>query len=226
MPLLRDSTLYSPEFQDIYYNPTDGLAESRTVFVEGVSLKDTFTQQDYGNLVETGFGTGLNFLLTWQSLLEMGNTKPFTYTSIEGFPLPRSLLELVYAQPLFEPLAPLTQSFLKLYPETPTPQQVLTLTLSPWLTLNLVLYPIKEALRYLPEDVNYWYLDGFSPKTNPDMWSRELFEAMRLKSASLSRVATFTASRVAKEGLTHAGFNWERIKGFGRKRHRLVGIHP
>ena len=67
------------------------------------------------------------------------------------------------------------------------------------------------------------FLDGFAPAKNPEMWTPELFQAIRRLSDHGTTVATFTAAGIVRNGLKAAGFDIKKTKGFGRKRHMVCG---
>ncbi|KAL0265444.1 UNVERIFIED_CONTAM: hypothetical protein PYX00_011053 [Menopon gallinae] len=218
---LKDSTLYSHLYEDIYFHPSAGIEESSYVFLEGVELKNTLKGLQTPTLVELGFGTGLNFLLTAQLLENLNYTRPFTYISVEGYPVKRDLLRQLYAQKTFKSLEKPCQRLLALYPGEPSCEQVLKLDYAPNICLTLLLYPVEKALNYIPKGVDYWYLDGFNPKTNPQMWGQEVAIALAKKSHKGAKLATFSACRLVKNTLDTAQFSWKRVKGFKHKKHAL-----
>jgi tRNA 5-methylaminomethyl-2-thiouridine biosynthesis bifunctional protein len=93
------------------------------------------------------------------------------------------------------------------------------------LYLNLFIGDVKDYLIHLPENVDAWFLDGFSPATNPEMWCDEIFTTMKEKSSHDSSFATFTSAGFVKRALKENGFLVKKVKGFGRKRDMLCGVY-
>lgn len=222
----KKNTLYSSKYEDIYYNPEQGLEESSFVFIDSLDLPNTLPikKNTQASLLELGLGTGLNLLLTWKKLQEIKWEENFCYYSIEGFPLEKKVLEEVFKKPSFKEISPFSKVFLEKYPEN-LEKGIYEISLSPYFKIKLYFYPIEEALNQIEEKFNYFYLDGFDPKKNPDMWSSFVFNKIKEKKKKGSRLATFSSSRIVKDGLNLAEFNWQRVKGFGNKRHRLIAFN-
>ncbi|WP_419810972.1 bifunctional tRNA (5-methylaminomethyl-2-thiouridine)(34)-methyltransferase MnmD/FAD-dependent 5-carboxymethylaminomethyl-2-thiouridine(34) oxidoreductase MnmC [Bacterioplanoides sp.] len=219
----------SRQFDDPYFSVEDGLNESRYVFLQHNQLPQRWEEaQGEFNIVETGFGTGLNFLMTWQSFAEQKNTASATdwlhFTSIEKFPLNKA--ELQQAMSLWPELADLTRLLLQQYPLTIAGFHHLI-----WpehkVRLTLIFDDVHNALPQLSGPVHAWYLDGFAPSKNPQMWGDALFQQMRRINNRhpyvRSTVATFTAAGVVRRGIKGAGFRINKVPGFGRKREMLAG---
>jgi len=88
-------------------------------------------------------------------------------------------------------------------------------------TLTLIHDKVSAALSGLDAVIDAWFLDGFSPSKNPDMWSNEIMLKIARLSAQDARLATFTVAGTVRTALQDAGFTTEKKEGFGRKRHRL-----
>eukprot|EP00435_Cladocopium_sp_Y103_P077083 s1_g822.t1 len=215
-----DGSPQSTRFDDIYFSSDDGLAETAHVFLKGNALPDAWTDCDHFTIGETGFGTGLNFLATWT--LWRKTRKPdqhLHFVSVEGFPLSKE--ELSQALQKWPDLAPLASELVAHYPAPHTGTHLLHL--SDNVSLTLCEAEVLPALRQLEARVDAWFLDGFSPSTNPDMWSDAVFvEVARLSQVSTT-FATFTAAGAVRRSLAAQGFAVEKVKGFGRKREMLVG---
>lgn len=222
----------SQKFDDPYFSVDDGLNESRYVFLQHNGLPQRW-QSWHGefDIIETGFGTGLNFLMTWQSYArsrqESGNDDIWLhYTSIEKFPLNKQ--ELRQAMALWPELDDFTELLLQQYPLAVNGFHHLI-----WpehkIQLTLIFGDVHDALPQLNGPVHAWYLDGFAPSKNPKMWTDHLFQQMRRVNAlhphQESTIATFTAAGVVRRGIKGAGFNIKKVPGFGRKREMLAGIY-
>lgn len=221
----KENTLYSLEYEDIYYNPEYGVEESLYVFIDSLDLENTLPlkENNKASLLEMGLGTGLNLLLTWKKIEELQWKGKFNYHSIEGFPLNKDLLKEVYEKPAFKEIKELANRFLEKYPSN-IEKGVFEISLSDCFKVKLYFYPVEKSLCLINENFDYFYLDGFNPKTNPEMWNSFVFEKIKEKKKKDSRLATFSASRIVKDGLDLADFKWERVKGFRNKRHRLIAF--
>ncbi len=212
----------SREFDDVYFSDEDGLAESAHVFLHGNNLPMGWQDKARFVICEAGFGTGLNFLSAWKLFEE---TAPpghcLEFISVEKFPLSTSDIE-TYLSPWKGSIASYLDDLLSLYP--PKIPGFHRLNLNNRVTLTLIFDDLNDALPQVKADVDAWFLDGFMPSLNPDMWSPTLFEQMERLSHVGSRVATYTAAGHVRRALSDAGFKVERVKGFGSKRHMIAGI--
>ncbi|WP_223670447.1 tRNA (5-methylaminomethyl-2-thiouridine)(34)-methyltransferase MnmD [Kangiella shandongensis] len=224
---------YSAVFDDIYFNPEDGVAESDYVFLQGNDLEERFTaihkneQPGPFHIFETGFGTGLNFLLTaklWQQTQQKKSQAELHFWSVEQFPISPDDLKNIYQ--LLGVESELSHSLLEQYPDAMP--GVHSIAVAPNITLHLLLYPLSKALREiaLPNGFAFdaWFMDGFAPSKNPDMWAKNLLHFMALYSASGTTLATFTVAAAIRKQLPHYGFQIEKRPGFGRKREMLTAM--
>ncbi len=220
----------SSQFDDPYFSLHNGLAESRYVFLQHNQLPHRWASwRGPFCIVETGFGTGLNFLTTWQAFRQQPNNDCWLHiTSIEKYPLSRQQLSRALA--LWPELAELTTQLLTQYPDAITgfhslcwPEQRVQLT--------LILDDVVDALAELSGPVHAWYLDGFAPANNPEMWQPDLFKQIRRLSrrhpqlTGSTTLATFTAASVVRRGLQGAGFNVYKPKGYNGKREMLAATY-
>jgi tRNA 5-methylaminomethyl-2-thiouridine biosynthesis bifunctional protein len=215
------------EFDDIYFANADGLAESRYVFLQHNDLSTRWQQHPTQPFViaESGFGTGLNLLATWQLLRQQQQPDlRLHYISFEKHPLQRQ--DLARALHAFPELAELAAELLAAYPAAAPGCQRCLLD-GGRIVLDLWFGDILELLpQWLPTagaTVNAWYLDGFAPDKNPAMWQPQLFAAMAQSAAADCTFATFTAAGSVRRGLQQAGFVVHKHKGFGAKREMLAG---
>ncbi len=231
-----EGTPVATHYDDVYFSVDNGLAESRYVFIEQNQLAQRWSQHPNTHYViaETGFGTGLNFLATWQHYLQHCQQQPNTpvkrlhFMSFEKHPL--ALKDLKQALQPWAELQLFSEQLLEYYPQIMTAgchrlqfKSPIPICLDLWIGDvhdNLPeLYNLEQGL------VDSWFLDGFAPSKNPDMWSPQLFQQMARLSKPQASVATFTAAGFVRRGLNEVGFAMQKSKGFGRKRDMLVGLY-
>lgn len=210
--------LRSAHFDDIYFSPDDGLAETRHVFLDGNDLPANWQNKKNFTIFETGFGTGLNFLATWDLFEKTRQeNQVLHYVSVEKYPLAADQIRGALSHWQGE-LGDKLEALLRQYPLRI--QGFHRLSLAPHVQLTLLFDDVNMALDevVIPGGVNAWFLDGFAPAKNPDMWSDHLFSGMKRLSAPEATVATFTAAGAVRRGLAENGFEVWKDKGFGRKR--------
>jgi len=211
----------SAQFDDIYFSAQDGLAESRHVFLGGNNLPEAWANTARFCIAETGFGTGLNMLAAWQLFEE--TAKPgqrLDLISIEKYPL--SVAEIREALAGWaDMLSPYMDRMLALYPMRVAGFH--QLHLSDRVTLTLIFDDVHMALPDVRAQVDAWFLDGFAPAKNPDMWTQPLYSQMARLSHASTTFATFTAARDVLDGLEQAGFRVAKAKGHGLKRKMTAG---
>lgn len=217
-----DGAPRSGAFGDIYYDPADGLAETRFVFLDGVGGADLFRGRSHTTIAETGFGTGLNFLAAWDLWLKAGRPGHLTYISVEGYPLTPA--EMAQAHAPFAELAPLSRQLVAALP--PSVPGFHLVEPEDGLRLLLLYGAAGEMLRQLEARADAWFLDGFAPSRNPDLWSDEVLREIGRLSGPGTRLATFTAAGAVRRGLTAAGFEVRKAPGFAGKRERLLAQMP
>ena len=221
----------SEQFDDVYFSKESGIDESRYVFVQNNNLPAAWNHKaGTFTIFETGFGTGLNFLVTWQlwrqqiATQKPGASSHLHFISVEKFPLNKD--ELQKALALWPELNEFSAQLIEQYPLLIEGFHSIQFK-NEQLTLTLIFDDVANALTMLNGKIDAWYLDGFAPAKNPDMWSDTLFRSMARLShnngENHSTVATFTAAGLVKRGLKGAGFKVEKVKGFGRKREMLIG---
>ncbi|WP_136066069.1 bifunctional tRNA (5-methylaminomethyl-2-thiouridine)(34)-methyltransferase MnmD/FAD-dependent 5-carboxymethylaminomethyl-2-thiouridine(34) oxidoreductase MnmC [Modicisalibacter radicis] len=212
---------HSSRFGDVYFSRHDGRAEARHVFLEGNDLPRRFAAWIESRpfvIGETGFGTGLNLLCAWACFESRAPAGARLHlVSTERFPLARD--DLARALSAWPDLAPKARRLIAQWPEPVS--GVHRLWLDERVTLDLHFGDSAECLAQLDGRVDAWFLDGFAPSKNPEMWRPELFAAMAQASRPAASVATFTCAGVVKRGLAAAGFAWRKAPGFGRKREML-----
>ena len=211
----------SDRFGDVYFSAGDGLAETRHVFLDGIGAPDVWIRKQTFTIGELGFGTGLNFLTTWKHWRETADDEArLHYVSIEGFPLAADSISKALSA--FPELARETGKLLQaLPPRHPGFHQVQFD--GGRVSLLLIYGDVAKALDDLVATVDAWYLDGFAPAKNPEMWADEILGAIAARSRHGARLATFTAAGSVRRRLKAAGFTVEKRPGFGAKRDQTVG---
>ncbi len=219
--LWSDGTPTSEIFGDIYFSREDGMEETRHVFLNSNNLPQRWqTQSEPFTIIETGFGTGLNFftaLKLWQEKPDF----PMHFISIEKYPLAGS--DIRQAISTWPELVCYFDEFLPQYNPQENGQSYIKM-FGGKICVTIIFKDVKDALNDINTTADAWFLDGFAPAKNPDMWCDELFSNMRRLSKENTTFATFTAAGFVKRGLQNNGFNVEKIAGFGRKREMLCGI--
>jgi tRNA U34 5-methylaminomethyl-2-thiouridine-forming methyltransferase MnmC len=219
--LWRDGTLpISPAHDDPYYSALDGLAESRHVFLAGTALPERMAGAERFALAELGFGTGLNLLAAWR--LWRGTARPgavLDYTAFEIAPL--SAGQMARALGRWPELAPLAGALIAAWPPPPDGRIALD-----GLRLELVRGDARQTVPRWPGAADAWFLDGFAPARNPEMWEPELLAAVFARTLPGGRAATYAAAGAVRRGLAAAGFEVTRAKGFGPKREMLAARRP
>ena len=217
---LTDATPVSATFGDVYFSRAGGVAETEHVFIQGNNLPERWQGRQCFTVAELGFGTGLNFLVAWKRFVETADTgAQLHYISIEKFPFTRESLHEVLA--LIPELSAQAAALLGAYPlRLPGIHRIHL----PRVTLTLCFGDVAELLPPLTTKVDAWFLDGFSPAKNPDMWNEELLMQIGALSAPGATLATFTAAGFVRRGLAAAGFTIEKLDGFGHKRDMVVGV--
>lgn len=215
----------SQAFDDVYFSKASGLDETRYVFLQHNRLPERWQEPEFSQrpfvIAETGFGTGLNFLCAWQAFEEFApKDARLHFVSVEKFPL--SFNDLKQSLELWPELKALADQLIKAYP-LPIPGSHRRHFDNGRVQLTLLQGDASECFSALEAKIDAWFLDGFAPAKNPEMWTSELFQAIRRLSDHGTTVATFTAAGIVRNGLKGAGFEVKKVKGFGRKRHMVCG---
>jgi tRNA U34 5-methylaminomethyl-2-thiouridine-forming methyltransferase MnmC len=207
----RDGTIpVATRFDDPYFSLAGGLAETRHVFLQGNGLPDRF--RDGFRIAELGFGTGLNLLAT---VLAHQGPGHIDYTSFEAFPM--AAPDITRALAAFPELAPIAPDFLRQWASGAAELHF------PNLTARIILGDARDTLPAWKGQADAWYLDGFSPAKNPELWSPDLMAEVARHTAPGGTFATYTAAGHVRRALAEAGFTVTRTPGFGRKRHMTIG---
>lgn len=229
----------SSRYDDIYFSCQSGIDETRYVFLENNHLPQRWRElpaQTNGcfTIGETGFGTGLNFLATVQLWRQIAPANwRLHFISVEKYPLSR--LDLHKSLSLWPELTTLATELEENYPPLVSGFHRLTLYDSQ-VDLTLLFGEAATTLEQLKTCshpnfcrgngpiVDAWFLDGFAPSKNPDMWSKHLFQTIADLSNANTTFATFTSAGAVKRGLASVGFAVKKVAGFGHKRDMLRGV--
>jgi tRNA 5-methylaminomethyl-2-thiouridine biosynthesis bifunctional protein len=212
-------------FDDVYFSNQSGLEETRYVFLEQNGLRERFAALPAGGRLvigETGFGTGLNFLCAWQLFEQQAVAGArLHFVSVEKYPL--STQDLQRALALWPELKPFADQLLAHYVAIHQGFQRLVLD-NGRVTLTLLIGDALEQLPQLDARIDAWFLDGFAPAKNPDMWTAELFAELARLAAPGSTISTFTSTGWVRRLLNAAGFKMKRTPGIGHKWEILRGV--
>lgn len=210
----RDGVIpVSTRFDDPYFSRDGGLEETRHVFLAGNGLPARF--RPGFAIAELGFGTGLNMLATLALWRDSGTRGVLHYTGFEAFPLPSA--DIARALGAFPALAGLAQPFLAQWTGA-TGRIVMD-----GIEVTLVTGDARQRLPGWHGMADAWFLDGFAPARNPELWSPALLAEVARHTAPGGTFATYTAAGHVRRALADAGFAVARQPGFGRKRHMTTG---
>lgn len=229
---IQNGRIISSQFDDIYFSTENACLESDYVFLKGNSLEDRFLQMPPGSVFaigETGFGTGLNFLLTAGLFLQQPNGT-LHFHSAEKYPLT--------TRQICEALDSIQNDILPLSYEL---KEELLLQLkrsdyrSPGFTtvflahgrirLTVMTGDVLDMLKELNGFFDAWFLDGFAPAKNPEMWSAPVLNEIARLSGSHTTLSTFTSAGHVRRTLESSGFTVKRIPGFGSKRQMTIAVY-
>jgi len=210
----RDGVIpVSTRFNDPYFSVENELEETRHVFLAGNSLPARF--RDGFHIAELGFGTGLNMLTAlaaWRAAAIPGHLH---FTSFEAFPL--TATDITRALAAFPQTLDMARPFLEQWAAGAR-----TIRL-PDLTATIIPGDARQTLPQWHGQADAWFLDGFAPARNPEMWDDELMVQVARRTAPQGSFATYTAAGHVRRALASAGFEVRRQPGYGRKRHMTTG---
>ncbi|MDA8747272.1 tRNA (5-methylaminomethyl-2-thiouridine)(34)-methyltransferase MnmD [Litoreibacter sp.] len=210
------STPVSTRFDDPYFSVDDGLAETRHVFLGGNDLPARYCGGFH--IAELGFGTGLNLLTAWQAFVAAQTGGQFKFTSFEAFPM--TCEEATRSLSAFPELADLARPMLEAWDQNGFSVE------TDDVLAKIIVGDANETLAKAEFEADAWFLDGFSPAKNPELWNEKLMVEVGTHTKSGGTFATYTAAGHVRRGLEAAGFEVARVTGFGRKRHMSVGRKP
>lgn len=217
----RDDNLFNVEYGDVYFSRAGGSREAEHVFLAGNELYSRWRDVRQFAIGELGFGTGLNFLVTlrhWRAIAPAD--AHLHYVAIERAPLTLDCARAVWAR--FPELHDEAALLASAYPEAVAGFHRRVLCAGR-VSLTLVWGEASEVLPQLDGVIDAWYLDGFAPRCNPDMWQMPIAQQLARLSRAQTTVATYSVAAVVRDALQASGFAIEKRPGFGAKREMLVG---
>lgn len=219
--LREDGTPWSETYQDVYHSSSGGLEQARSVFLAGNRLPDRWQGRKHFTIVETGFGLGLNFLATWAAWRDdPARCGRLHFVSVELHPFTTADLLTAYAnEPAF---APLIDELAAQWPPLVPGMHRLHLD-GGRVALTLLFGDARALLPQLQAHADAFYLDGFSPAVNPELWSGALIGELARLAAPDATLATWSVRGATRRALQQAGFDCAKHPGFAAKRERLVG---
>lgn len=220
----ENGTPISPAYGDVYHSASGGIEQARHVFLAGNDLLGDarrWRNRACFSILETGFGLGINFLTTWQSWrADPYRPARLHYFAIEQHPFRRDDLTRLHAR--YPSLAPLASRLQQSWPSLIPGFHRLHFE-GGAVTLTLIFGTAQTVVNDIAGRFDAFYLDGFSPAKNPEMWSAQVCEDLAWLAAPQATLATWTVAGEVRRNLAAAGFAVERRPGFGTKREMLVG---
>ncbi|MFN4155563.1 MAG: tRNA (5-methylaminomethyl-2-thiouridine)(34)-methyltransferase MnmD [Paracoccaceae bacterium] len=211
----RDGVIpVSRRFDDPYFSLHDGLAETRHVFLEGNGLPDRLC--DGFHVAELGFGTGLNLLALLIGWAGMGRPGTLRFTSFEAYPL--AAADIARALAHFPQAQAVAGDFLAHWAKGARRFSL------PGVEVEVIVGDARDTLPRWQGMADAWFLDGFSPAKNPELWSPGIMAEVGRHTAKGGTIATYTAAGHVRRALFEAGFTVTRQPGHGRKRHMTTGV--
>ena len=212
---LQDGVPYSEAYGDVYHSAAGGAEQARFVFLDGNQIRTRWAGRERFVILETGFGFGLNFLATLQAWRRSPGRK-LHYVAVEKHPFSLPDLRALHAR----------------YPELQSEAAELHAVWPPLVSgghraeLGSVVLTLFFAdigvVRDLRLAADAFYLDGFAPAKNPEMWSPQVMRALSRLAAPGATAATWSVAAPVRHALEQTGFVVEKRPGFGDKREMLV----
>jgi tRNA U34 5-methylaminomethyl-2-thiouridine-forming methyltransferase MnmC len=211
----RDGGLpVSVRFNDPYFSMHDGLAETRYVYLGGNGLPARFVPGFH--IAELGFGTGLGLMVAVLAWRQSGQGGPLRFTSFEAFPMRAA--DMAKALAVFPEVSEVARPILEALSTGVTRIETSDVI------AQIVLGDARETVAMWPQKADAWFLDGFAPAQNPELWEEPLMQAVATHTMPNGTFATYTAAGAVRRTLQSAGFEVTRQPGFGRKRHMSTGV--
>ncbi|OIR07198.1 tRNA 5-methylaminomethyl-2-thiouridine biosynthesis bifunctional protein MnmC [mine drainage metagenome] len=219
-----DGTPYSAAYDDVYHATAGGLEQARHVFLGGNELPGRWRGREAFTIVETGFGLGLNFLATWRAWQEdPQRSSRLHFVSFEKHPFAAIDLDLAHRR--WPELAGLAAKLRQQWPVLAPGVQRLNFA-DGQVSLTLFLGDATTLLPQLVAGVDAYFIDGFAPAKNPELWSAQFLAALTRTAAPGATLATWSVAKPVREGLAACGWTLEKRAGFAEKREMLAGRLP
>ena len=216
----KDGVPYSTLYGDIYHSADGGTGQARHVFLQGCGLPQAWANQTSFVMLETGFGTGLNFLTTWAAWrADSARPSRLHFLAVEKHPFQADDLATLHAR--WPEFSDLSRELLANWPMLTPGFHRIALD-GGRVQLSLMLGDALDCLPQVQAAVDAFYLDGFAPDCNPDLWQPRLYKELARLAKPGAVAATYTVMGAVRQGLTQAGFVCEKRAGYGGKRHCLT----
>ncbi|MFD1746056.1 tRNA (5-methylaminomethyl-2-thiouridine)(34)-methyltransferase MnmD [Rhizobium helianthi] len=211
---------YSSQFGDHFYCQTDGRLECGHVFLNGNGLPERWQRAGAFRIGELGFGTGLNFCETWRQFEQTApEDAALHFASFELYPMTAEEIDRALSH-----WPQIDRERKALVEQWPVERSgTVTVNLTQRVVLTVHCGKAEETVPRITEPFDAWFLDGFAPSRNPDMWSLELMQAVHDRTKRHGSFATYAAAGFVRRNLQAAGFAVERRPGFAGKREMLCG---
>lgn len=220
-----DGTPSSIQFDDPYFSLDNAAEESRYVFIQGNHLPERWCTQnqdlEHFTIAELGFGFGLNFITSCEIWLKNNSPGHLHYISLEKYPVKKN--DLVKLHSKLELSPKLSQELINFYPISIIGSHRIHFDEFN-ITLTLI---FDDALNYLKKanfQAHAWYLDGFSPNKNPQLWDAPIAQEVFRLTAERGTLSTYSAASIVRKNFSSVGFKISKMDGFGKKREMLTGI--
>ncbi|MCH2546301.1 MAG: FAD-dependent 5-carboxymethylaminomethyl-2-thiouridine(34) oxidoreductase MnmC [Alphaproteobacteria bacterium] len=214
----------SRHYGDVYFSSEGGLDEARHVFLAGNNIEHRLAHEPVFTVGEIGFGSGLNFLALWQMWEKIAPVNArLCFFSVEKHPLQLEDMARIHA--LFPELLPYSKALCNALPlQVPGYHRIYLANNR--IQLTLMYGDALDMLQQQDAKADAWFLDGFAPRLNVELWSNAMTEQVCRLSASGASLATFSTASSTCDALSAAGFALSKRAGFGRKKYMLTGIAP
>ncbi|MDB5832405.1 MAG: 5-methylaminomethyl-2-thiouridine methyltransferase [Caballeronia sp.] len=215
---------YSPEYGDIYHSIVGSLAQSHHVFLQGNGLPGRWQGRQTFTVLETGFGMGINFLTTWAAWrADPVRSERLNFVSIEKHPFSTDDLRRAFAVTVDDPsVLALADMLAATWPALQPGTHQLDFD-NGSVTLTLIFGDAVDILPTLQLRADAFYLDGFAPAKNPELWTPTIFDSLAALAVDDATFSTYTSAGDVKRALLQAGFEYRKVAGFGWKRAMLLG---
>lgn len=211
---------FSQSFDDHFYSRADGRLECDHVFLRGNEVHERWTIPNSFSIGELGFGTGLNLLETWRQWIEQRNVgQQLLFTSFELYPMTAD--EIIRAIAHWPMLETLRDKLVVNWSEATLGKPI---QLDGQTTFQLVVGDVRKTLPIWRNRTDAWFLDGFAPSKNPQMWEEALMKSLAQKTSPQGTFATYTAAGWVRRNLQAAGFEVEKCPGHAGKREMMRGV--
>lgn len=212
-------------FGDAFYSRHDGRAEAAYVFVDGNGLPRRWVGREGFVIGELGFGTGLNFLETWQHwIATRAPDQQLSFVSFERYMMAAD--DMARALSAWATLAPLSKELLERWSNARSGGGEWRWSVDPQTELVVIPGDAETSVAAWCGEADAWYLDGFAPAKNPDMWSASLMQCIFDRTVPDGTFATYTAAGWVRRNLEGAGFKVLRRSGHAGKREMMLGFKP